>query len=225
MTSLRCIAVTFNTPIKPWEINAFRGAIVQKVGVEHDWFHNHNNAEGGSDFHYRYPLIHYRYQDGYPSIVCLQHGIEEIQHLFSKPDWTIRLKDRELPLGIKDINIKEVPVGVSEQMQNYCLQHWLPFNERNYHLYREMEYERDRLELLERILTGNILGMASGIGWQVEAELNVRIQRIVKTKFVTYKQSKMMAFNLDFAANAVLPYLSAVGKGVSIGFGVLSRGR
>lgn len=198
---------------------------MQKVGIEHDWFHNHNNHEGGSGYHYRYPLIQYRYQGGYPSIICLQHGIEEIQRLFAKPDWTIDLKGRALPLGIKNIQIKEVNVGLTAEMRPYSLTHWLPFNEQNYHAYRAMDYERDRLELLERILTGNILGMADGIGWVIEGDLLVRIQRIVKTKIVTYKGTKMMAFNLDFGVNATLPYLASVGKGVSVGFGVLHRGR
>lgn len=224
MTALRCIAVTFNTPIEPWEINAFRGAIVKKVGIEHEWFHNHRNDESGPGYHYRYPLIQYRYRRGFPSIVCLQHGIEEIQRLFSKPDWTIELKGRALPLGIKDINLKEVTVGLTPEMRSYRLQHWLPFNEQNYHTYQGLNYERDRLELLERILTGNILGMADGVGWEIEDALTVRIQRIVKTKFVSYKQSKMMAFNLDFDVNAILPYFSALGKGVSVGFGVIHRG-
>lgn len=48
---LRILSVAFDTPIEPWELRAFRGAVARKAGWEHELFHNHNNETGG--FHYR----------------------------------------------------------------------------------------------------------------------------------------------------------------------------
>lgn len=44
MKKLRLLAVSFDTHINPWDLNKFRGAVSRKVGLEHEWFHNHDNA-------------------------------------------------------------------------------------------------------------------------------------------------------------------------------------
>ena len=73
MKKLRVMTVAFDTTIEPYEIPAFRGAIAAKVGLEHEWFHNHNNeglkqvpnhldayVESQQQYHNRYPLIQYK---------------------------------------------------------------------------------------------------------------------------------------------------------------------
>lgn len=221
--STRIIIITFNNKIKPWEVTKFRGGIIHKVGIEHEWFHNHNNGNNNSQkFHYRYPLIQYRYWNGHPQLICIQEGVEEVQQLFSKADWEIRIGNRMEKLSIKDLNLKAVTVEVTENLYDYQLQHWLPFNPRNYNTYQELKYETDRIQFLEKLLTGHILAFAQGIGWKVTERITVRLQHIIKTKFVTYKDAKMMAFNLNFAVNARLPFQAALGQGVSLGFGLLN---
>ena len=90
---LRVLSVSFDTHIKPYELPSFRGALAHKVGIEHEWFHNHDNATGG--FHNRYPLIQYKL-DTYmgqfrPMMLCLDAAVEEAHHFFSQPDWTVRI--------------------------------------------------------------------------------------------------------------------------------------
>jgi len=220
--STRIIVVTFNNQIKPWEVSKFRGAIIQKVGREYDIFHNHNNNEEQPDYYYRYPLIQYRYHDGHPQLICIQHGIEEIQQLFSKPDWEIKIGDRTEKLSIKDLSLKKVEVEIVDYPCNYQLQHWLPFNEKNYKEYKALAYEVDRIQFLERILTGHLLAFAEGVGWRVEDKLDVRIRRVVKEKLVSFKRTKVLAINLDFSVNAKLPFHAGIGRGVSKGFGLLN---
>lgn len=58
MQPLRILSVTFDTHLDPWDLPKFRGAIARKVGLEHEWFHNHDNENGG--YHQRYPLIQYK---------------------------------------------------------------------------------------------------------------------------------------------------------------------
>ncbi len=69
MKKLRLLAVSFDTHISPWELKQFRGAVSQKVGLEHEWFHNHDNSGEEQDspsygrprYHHRYPLIQYNF--------------------------------------------------------------------------------------------------------------------------------------------------------------------
>lgn len=218
----RIIVITFNNKIQPWEVSKFRGGIIRKVGEEHDWFHNHNNQETSPKFLYRYPLIQYRYHKGNPQIICIQNGVEEVQQLFSQSDWEIRIGDRTENLSIKDLSLKKIDVELVDYPCNYQLQHWLPFNNDNYERYKKLEYETDRIQFLERILTGHILAFAEGIEWKVENKLNARIKRIVKQKIVPYKYTKMLSFNIDFAVNAKLPFQTGIGQGASRGFGLLN---
>jgi|AntRauTorckE5430_2_1112549.scaffolds.fasta_scaffold24959_1 hypothetical protein len=218
----RIIVITFNNKIQPWEVPQFRGGIINKVGIEHDWFHNHNNQAEPPKFLYRYPLIQYRYHNGNPQLICIQNGVEEVQQLFSQSDWEIRIGDRTEQLSIKDLNLKAIDVELVNHLCNYQLQHWLPFNSQNLERYKVLEYEIDRIQFLEKILTGHLLAFAAGIGWQVENKLNVRIKRIVKQKIVPYKYTKMLSFNIDFTVNAKLPFQAGIGQGASRGFGLLN---
>jgi hypothetical protein len=73
MKNLRILQVAFDTEIQPYELPYFRGAVARKVGIEHEWFHNHDNTNGGT--HNRYPLIQYKL-DTYkgqmrPMLLCL----------------------------------------------------------------------------------------------------------------------------------------------------------
>jgi len=44
MKKLALLKVAFDTTIQPYEVSAFRGAIIDKVGRQHEWFHNHDNT-------------------------------------------------------------------------------------------------------------------------------------------------------------------------------------
>jgi hypothetical protein len=57
MKTIRLLRVEFDAPLKPYEVPAFRGAVVAKVGREHDLFHNHLDD---TRYAYRYPLVQYK---------------------------------------------------------------------------------------------------------------------------------------------------------------------
>lgn len=87
MKTLKVMRVSFDLPIKREEIAAFRGALAHKVGLEHEWFHNHNNAEGAQNgYHYRYARVQYKYHNGYPLVVFLEDGVAEAHRLFAQSD-------------------------------------------------------------------------------------------------------------------------------------------
>jgi Cas6b N-terminal domain len=86
MKNLRILQVAFDTEIQPYELPYFRGAVARKVGIEHEWFHNHDNTNGGT--HNRYPLIQYKLDTHKgqmrPMLLCLDEAIEEAHHFFSQ---------------------------------------------------------------------------------------------------------------------------------------------
>ena len=222
---LRLLSVTFQDMIKPWELTAFRGAIANKVGWQHDWFHNHNNSEEGEKVIYRYPLIQYKLHKEHPMLLCIDQGVDEAHLLFTQPDWTLDLNGGKLDMKIKNLNMNSLQMRTLEQPQRYRMHNWLALNSENYKAYHSFSKISDKIQLLERILTNNILRFAEGIGWQSETPFQVGITDLLKVNRVSYKNLKVEAHNLDFESNVFIPDFIGLGRGSSQGFGVVKHYR
>lgn len=219
MHPLRILSVSFDTPIEPWELRAFRGAVARKAGWEHDLFHNHNNDTGG--FHYRLPLIQYKQDHGKPMLVCLNEGIEELHHFFSQPDWTLDLNGRTAPVRIARLDVKQYKLNVWETPLRYHIRHWIGLNEDNYATYTRLDGMVERLYLLEKILQNQIVGLLYQLGHDPERPVQVKLIEKKDERWVTYKGIKMLAFSLEFSCNVSLPDWIGIGKGCSSGWGVI----
>src|SRR5699024_9615089 len=93
---------------------------------------------------------------------------------------------------------------------------------KNYRKYKKIKDQISRIEMMERILIGNILAFAKGVDWHIEEKINLRIGKIRKTKNISYKNTRLLAFDIDFKTNVHLPPYVGLGKGVSQGFGMIS---
>jgi hypothetical protein len=96
---------------------------------------------------------------------------------------------------------------------------WLALNEDNYARWQRCQSLGERIALLERILTAQIITLAKGIGWQIPDLLEVRIQHLQQTQRIVYRGTNLVAFNIAYTANVLLPPHIALGKAVSHGFG------
>lgn len=219
MPHVRILQIDFNFDIAPYEVPAFRGAVIEHVGREVVAFHNHIGEEGG--FVYAYPHIQYKRIGKQASILCLNDGIEEIYRVFSQETGDVMIGDRKVSLNTKHIRVDKPLVQVWDKVFSYRLSKWLALNEANYKKYQQLESISSKSAMLERILTGNILSFAKGIQWAVEKDISVLITDITATKLVTYKGSKLLAFDLQFNTNVYLPKHIGLGKGASTGFGVV----
>jgi len=215
MHQVRVLTIMFEPEIRGREIPAFRGAIIAKVGKDCVLFHNHQDA----GYRYKYPLIQYKRINHHASIVCIQEGIDEIYRLFNQPDWKIRIGKQEKELKIIKLKIEKYNLQVWEKLFTFKIFNWLALNEKNYQQFRNLETDAQRLEMLEKILTGNILSFAKGIGWFLTDKLTVKIQKIERQKLTIFKGNKLTAFDLIFSTNVYLPPYIGLGKAVSHGYG------
>lgn len=135
------------------------------------------------------------------------------------------LGDRPLTLAVKDMRLNQFTLQAWEHTFRFQFRDWMALNEENYARYQNTPDEIERLELLERILTGNILSMAKGLDWRIEREVRVRILHCSPVRWLRFKGQLLAGFDLDFATNVFLPDWIGLGKGVSIGFGVVMRKR
>ena len=108
-------------------------------------------------------------------------------------------------------------------MFTYHLRKWLPLNQENYAKYMAMESLADKYAMLEKLLTGNILSMAKGLGVHFERQVECKITAMEEPRLIVYKGVKMMAFDAEFKSNVSLPDYVGLGKGVSLGFGMVVR--
>lgn len=218
MKKIRTLFIQFDNELSPWQVSAFRGAVIEKVGREHLLFNNHISD---GKFLYRYPVIQYKSIKRKPSILCLGEGVDEIHKLFNQSVWVINLKGEPVELKIDNLQLNNYELQVVEKSITYNLKKWLGLNQKNYKKYIDLKDEISRVEMLEKILIGNILSLAKGLGWQIEDQIKTRIKKIRKQKKINFKGVELIAFDLDFIINVSLPSYVGLGKGVSKGYGVV----
>ena len=226
-TSLRLLSVTFDTQIDPWELPRFRGAVARKVGLEHEWYHNHNAETDG--YHQRYPLIQYKLDthcgQQRPMLLCINQGVEEAHHFFSQPDWSLRIGANEHPLRIARLHVDQLALDVSPQPFIYRIHKWKAFNPENYEIWQGLRGIAEQFAFLERLLATHIIAFAEGVGWRVAERFELKITDLLKREQISNKGIRFEAFTLDFETNLALPEYVGLGKGVALGFGVVRRQR
>jgi len=219
---IRILNVSFDNELKGYEIPAFRGAIIEKVGRENTLFHNHlaNDA-----FLYKYPLIQYKTIGRKPALICIDFGVDEIHKLFEKRDWSINISDRWLDMKIENLYMNQFTMQVWDRLWDYSIVDWVALNAENYKKYMEIESLVQKISFLENILKGNILAFAKGIEWNVEKTIDLHITDLVRSHAVSMKGQKVLAFDLTFKTNVFLPNFIGLGKSVSLGFGTVKQMR
>lgn len=81
----------------------------------------------------------------------------------------------------------------------------------------------DKVAMLEKILTANILSFAKGIDWHITAPVQVTIQDVKQERDARMKDIKVRTFEVDFYCNVFMPDYLGLGKGVSKGFGTVRQ--
>jgi hypothetical protein len=89
--------------------------------------------------------------------------------------------------------------------------------------FQQTEGVVERCAMLQRILTGNILSMAKGLGIHFDKEVKCVITNIDEQRMTNYKGTRMTSIDLVFSSNVSLPDYIGLGKGVSIGHGIVTK--
>ena len=218
---IRTLTVFYDTEINSKEIPLFRGAVLKSLGDKANvLYHNHTGEE---TFRYAYPLIQYNRLNGKAAITCVEEGVDLVGQILSELSATIQLGKREVECRVDHIHSDKTVAQIEETFFAYQLHQWLPLNSKNYQQFQDTEELSEKIKILERILTGNILSFLKGIGLHLEEQIIVHITDILSQKVVTYKNVKLMAFDIKFKANINLPSYIGIGKNASIGNGTLIK--
>ncbi len=220
MRRLRTLLVTFDNNIPAHLVTAFRAAVIEKVGRDNVAFHNH---VGDTKFVYQYPLIQYKTVHRQPAIVCLDEGVDEIHKLFEQRNWTINLLGEKIELKVDRLDLKTTTLNIWDKQFEYSIYRWQALNDKNYREYNSLQSLADKIRMLERILTGNILSFAKGIEWHIEQPVKLTITDIALERLNKMKDINVAVLDARFRCNVALPDWIGLGKGVSKGFGVIKK--
>lgn len=219
MQKTNILYVQFQNEIKSTEIELFRGAILSKLGNAPTLFHNH--LEG--NYRYSYPLIQYKRIHGKAAIICIKEGVEDIGNLFSIDNFCFKLGNRSENMEIDSVKAQQVVIGNWDTLFTYRINRWLPLNKTNYENYLKLDGIIEKISFLEKKLTGNILSFAKGIGLFLDNQVICKIITAEDPYYITYKGVKIMSINVLFKTNISLPDYIGLGKGASLGNGIVSR--
>jgi len=194
-----------------------RGYFARKF-PQYTLLHHHIDNKG---FLYKYPLVQYKVARKKPMIIVIKEGIEMFQEIYNQI--------KELTLGNdtykvveKNIIIKEQDFGITDNSVNYqFLTPYLALNQENYEKYQRTEDRKQKIEMLSKILIGNILSISKSLSYVVLDEIKVKTKlRQVKTKL---KDVPFTGFLGEFDVNFNLPDYIGLGKSVSRGFGTIVK--
>jgi len=218
---IRLLAVTFEEEITARELGAFRGALAAKVGWENEWFHNHKAENDG--YHHRYARLQYKRHHRRPMILCLENGIEEVQKFFASASWELSLNGRVYPPAIRDLRVEQFSWRVEEESRfTYTINDWIPLTKaENFKAFQALESLSQRATFLENLLTKHIFGFYKGMGFFPEERIQVNILDINKQYRTQFRKLSQQAFQLQFKTNAFIPHFVGLGKGASLGYGVV----
>jgi len=212
----KTLSISFDLPIQHRQVVQWRGAFIEMAGWEDDLFHNHKGDEG---YHRRYPLIHYRIRQNYASIVAINEGVDSLQKILSSAEWVIRWEEKPRHLQIQDLRMNEHQHRMTKRPQTYRLFKYIAFHVENYRRWLKARNYQERVTLLQEVLTGHLLGYATAMNWRLPERLEVDIQFVQMIQNVRLHNTPLLAFNLTYTCNLLLPDGIALGKGVSHGFG------
>lgn len=221
-TPTKTLTISFNLPIYPRQIKNWRGAFLQMAGWEDEQFHNHNNDPAKkADFHYRYPQIQYRIKDGKAAIFAINEGIPAIQKILATSDWNIEWEGKKRSLQIEDLRMNEHYIRTTTAPQKYRSHKWMALTEKNFEKWQACNSYLERVQLIEKLLTNHLLQGLWGMGWDSKERIQTNLLIINQILPVPYHQTKLLAFDIEFSTNILIPSGMAMGKAVSHGFGVI----
>jgi hypothetical protein len=220
MQKTRVLTIRYDNKLSQKEIPLFRGAVIDTMdGTANILYHNHN----GDALVYHYPLVQYKRINQCAAIVAIDAGADALGQFLSSGVTHLHIGEREDEFKVADIKASNCLVQVWDGEFEYHLRKWLPFNSENYLEYKSIEELSSKVQFMEKILVGNILSFAKGVGVSLESNVTCKIKSMDNPRLVIYKGVKMMSFDIVFKTNVTIPNFIGIGKGVSLGFGMVTK--
>jgi hypothetical protein len=192
-----------------------RGYLASKH-PENVLLHQHCGNGAEHRFAYLYPRVQYRLRHGIPRLLGIADGVTVVAEA-TRDLTSVELAGRHYPITAVDEESGGEEMEESDQPLFYrFVSPWLALNQKNYTLY-QTSHGAQRVDLLQRILIGNILSMCKSLGITVTERL--RVVTALHPVHVSVKNQEMLGFIGTFTVNFRLCPGFGLGHLVSIGLG------
>ncbi len=223
MDKTKLLLIRFQNGIYNSQIEAFRGAVINTLEDKDVLFHNH--LPNGDGYRYAYPLIQYKRINRKAALLCFGEGVDTIGKMFLDTDFEFNLNGDIQTFALDNIKAYNFLIQIWNYMFHYRIRKWMPLNQSNYEKYMQFEGVAEKTTFLENILVGNILSFAKGLGIYFEQQVTCKITWLSEPAISRYKGVKVSLFDVEFKTNVSIPDFAGLGKGVSIGYGTVTRKR
>lgn len=196
--------------------NKLRGYVGNEF-KDYPLLHNHYSNDKSL---LTYPMVQYKIINGDAVILGIDDGADLIRDI--TPNINELKLNEKYNIVEKLLNEKKVDIKPSSKEKHYkFITPWLGLNQINYKKYFALKDWREKKELLNKILVGNLLSMSKGLGIIVNKRLYAKTHFEIKQ--VKYKSIVMNAFVGEFKVHYDIPDYFGLGKGVSHGFGCVKQ--
>lgn len=220
MTRTRYLHIVFSEPIQAYDIPKFRSAVIEKSKRESDLFHNRTED---NKYLYRYPLIQYKVTDKKASLICLNEATDDIHYLLRQRSFDFRIGDKQLKYEIDDVRLKYERIQTWDNSFNYNIHNWIALNQDHFREYQQKQSLLERLHMLEELLIKHLGIFMEAMQADTPIPLELRIQELKSEKYIEYKDVFHLTFSINFSCNLSIPNYIGLGKGVSVGFGIVKK--
>jgi hypothetical protein len=210
------LSISTSKPLTFEQGRGLRGYIASQLG-DHVLLHHHNDI----GLIYSYPRIQYKVINGEAKIIGLGEGAEILKEL---PHF------QKLIIGTEEVAVDKIDIvertdilGMSDSTEKYRFQTpWLALNEKNYQKFVRTGRTLNKQHLIEKVLIGNIISLAKGLGFTVPEPLKATIEHYEEIE-TSLKGTPMLGFSAKFSINFQIPEYWGLGKSVSRGFGTIGK--
>ena len=218
MSTINITTIRFANHLNPEELPFFRGAMIETASM-HDASLFHNHTEDG--LRYSYPLIQYKILQGRATLVGIGQGANELLWLRPYLNRELHIGFKNIPFEVMSIENAEAQISVLNHNMHYRLHGWLPLNQKNDKLFHSTKDERLRFKLLEGILSNNIIALFQDLNLSPSQNVYCHIVKRGLIEKIWFKDIQMRAIDIEFVTNALLPINIGIGKGSSLGHGII----
>ncbi len=233
--------MTLNLPMHPQSVPHLRGAVVEQVlahkavfesaGIPTDLFHNHDESKwagekeaGLKDEVYRYPLVQYKVHHRKAEIMGIGAAAKAPQLWIALADNALKMEGRTHKLGVYKLDHSPWQPVLNGQLRTYRLNKWLPLNGKNYERWQQSLRLSDKVAILDKVLWGHLFHLTESVGITLDRD---RLELFVSSiDMQTYKKAyktSLLALDVTFCTNLLLPDEIGLGQKVSLGFGKVQQ--
>ena len=208
-----------NQHLRTHDIPEWRRMVNDVVGWQEPLLHNHT-SEGGET--HAYPLVQFRAIGGRGALLGIGEGTSVLLRI-------LPLLQTELGKAQLDLDQARVAIAPNNALvYHYALYRWLALSPINYQAWRQTRSLAAHVQQLERILSGQLLGLLKTLGIDPLPVVSVEIEHLDERGHFSIPTDKgevqHLAFDIKFSCSVSLPPQQlGIGKFSSKGYGILQN--